>query len=73
MLWHHGIDYPLDEISVTLNAPEESGVYAIRSRATWVYVGESDNIHAHSSYPRGHDEGPSRERAMRASPRLSAR
>ena len=33
--------------SILGNAPEQSGVYALHSDMTWVYVGESANIRAH--------------------------
>ena len=38
--------YSFTHISVVLNAPEQSGVYALHYQASWVYVGESANIRA---------------------------
>lgn len=38
--------YPFSHTSIVLNAPEESGVYALHYQTTWVYVGESANIRA---------------------------
>jgi len=44
MPWRNPISYPLDTASVILNAPQESGVYALRHGKTWVYIGESKDI-----------------------------
>jgi len=46
MLWRNPPSYPFDTSSVRLNAPQEAGIYALRSPTRWVYVGESDNIRA---------------------------
>jgi len=43
--------------SVNKNAPAASGVYGLSNSAQWLYVGETDNIHAelrrHLEYPEG--------------------
>jgi hypothetical protein len=44
MPWSNSTTYPFNETSVILNAPAESGVYALYNKTTWVYVGESSNI-----------------------------
>ena len=46
MAWRNLTWYPFSESSVLLNAPHESGVYALFNKTTWVYVGESKNIRA---------------------------
>jgi hypothetical protein len=38
--------YAFTRTSVVLNAPERSGVYALYSKTTWVYIGEGENIRA---------------------------
>jgi hypothetical protein len=38
--------YSLTHTSIVLNAPEQSGVYALHYQTSWVYVGESANIRA---------------------------
>jgi hypothetical protein len=38
--------YSFSHTSVVVNAPEQSGVYALHYQTTWVYVGESANIRA---------------------------
>ena len=44
MPWRNPTSYPFDKASVVLNAPQESGVYALRHKKTWVYVGESSDV-----------------------------
>ena len=44
MPWKNPTSYPLDRSSVAVHAPPRSGVYAIFTRTTWIYVGESLNI-----------------------------
>ena len=44
-----GVDYnryPWSTQSIDLNAPSASGVYAIFNGQSWIYVGESGDIHA---------------------------
>ena len=38
--------YSFTHISIVLNAPERSGVYALHYQTSWIYVGESANIRA---------------------------
>ena len=44
MPWRNPASFPFDRASVMLNAPQESGVYALRTRTTWVYIGESNDV-----------------------------
>jgi hypothetical protein len=44
--WRNSTSYTFSQIYVILNAPPESGVYALYNKALWVYVGESENIRA---------------------------
>jgi hypothetical protein len=44
--WTSPARYSFSHTSVVLNAPDQSGVYALHYQATWVYVGESANIRA---------------------------
>ncbi len=44
MAWRNLTWYPFSESSVLLNAPHESGIYALFNKTTWVYIGESKNI-----------------------------
>ena len=45
MPWrNNAISYPFDIASVILNAPQDSGVYALRDTTIWVYIGESKDI-----------------------------
>jgi hypothetical protein len=46
MPWGNQTSYAFTRTSVVLNAPERSGVYALYSKATWVYIGEGENIRA---------------------------
>ena len=46
MPWNNPTSHVFSRISVIENAPQESGVYALRYQSTWVYVGESENIRA---------------------------
>ncbi len=46
MPWSNPTDYVFTRESVMLYAPQQSGVYVLRSKATWVYVGEAANIRA---------------------------
>ncbi|MGH7305633.1 MAG: hypothetical protein ACRELZ_20305 [Candidatus Rokuibacteriota bacterium] len=46
MAWRNPASYPFSTSSILLNAPHESGVYALFNKTTWVYVGESRNIRA---------------------------
>ncbi len=46
MVWATQTRFSFSQASVVLNAPEQSGVYALHSHGTWVYVGESANIRA---------------------------
>src|SRR5215831_5597510 len=41
MPWRNPVRYPFDKTSIILNAPNGSGVYALRNEHTWIYVGES--------------------------------
>ena len=36
--------YPLTHAGVVVNAPRESGVFAVAASGTYVYVGETDNL-----------------------------
>lgn len=36
--------YRFTQSSITLNAPEKSGVYALYDSKRWFYIGESNNI-----------------------------
>jgi hypothetical protein len=45
--WTSPARYVFSLTSILGNAPEQSGVYALHSDTTWVYVGESANIRAH--------------------------
>ena len=38
--------YSFTHISIVLNAPERSGVYALHYQTSWIYMGESANIRA---------------------------
>jgi len=44
--WTTRTRFSFSQASIVLNAPEQSGVYALHSLGTWVYVGESANIRA---------------------------
>jgi hypothetical protein len=44
MPWKNPTSYPFDKASIILNAPHESGVYALRNKTTWVYIGESSDV-----------------------------
>ena len=44
MTWTNSNSYPFNEMSVFLNAPPESGVYALYTSQQWVYIGESQDI-----------------------------
>lgn len=44
--WSNPDSYPFSRASVDLSAPEESGIYVLRSETTWVYIGEAENIRA---------------------------
>jgi hypothetical protein len=44
MPWRNPVSYPLETGSVLRNAPQESGVYALRHGKTWLYIGESKDI-----------------------------
>ncbi len=46
MAWRSPARYAFAHTSVVVNAPEQSGVYALHYQTTWVYVGESENIRA---------------------------
>jgi hypothetical protein len=39
-----GPSYPLTHAGIVVNAPRESGVFAVAERGTYVYVGETDNL-----------------------------
>ncbi|PYN89024.1 MAG: hypothetical protein DMD87_07555 [Candidatus Rokuibacteriota bacterium] len=44
MPWKNPNSYPFSMAAVVLNAPPESGVYALRSGTTWVYIGETGDV-----------------------------
>jgi hypothetical protein len=46
MPWGNPASYEFSRISICLNAPEQSGIYALYHRATWLYIGETENIRA---------------------------
>ena len=46
MPWRNSTSYTFSQSSVVLNAPQQSGVYALYYKTRWVYVGESENIRA---------------------------
>jgi excinuclease UvrABC nuclease subunit len=46
VVWTAQARYSFSQSSIVLNAPEQSGVYALHSHETWVYIGESANIRA---------------------------
>lgn len=46
MPWANPRSYEFNRLSVLVNAPELSGVYALFTSTTWVYVGESWNVRA---------------------------
>jgi excinuclease UvrABC nuclease subunit len=46
MPWGNPTSYEFSRMSVVRNAPEQSGIYALYHRATWVYIGETENIRA---------------------------
>ena len=46
MPWSSASSYVFSRASIMLNVPELSGIYVLHSQATWIYVGESENIRA---------------------------
>jgi hypothetical protein len=42
--WSNPLTFPFNETSVILNAPPQPGIYALYNKATWVYIGESENV-----------------------------
>jgi hypothetical protein len=46
MPWANPTNYEFSRMSIVRNAPEQSGIYALYHRATWVYIGETENIRA---------------------------
>ena len=44
MPWRSLTSYPFSGDSIRLNAPHESGIYALFNQATWVCVGGSRNM-----------------------------
>jgi excinuclease UvrABC nuclease subunit len=46
MPWGNPTSYEFSRMSIVRNAPEQSGVYALYHRATWIYIGEAENIRA---------------------------
>jgi hypothetical protein len=46
MPWGNPTSYEFSRMSIVRNAPEQSGIYVLHHRATWVYIGETENIRA---------------------------
>jgi excinuclease UvrABC nuclease subunit len=44
MPWNGTTGFQFNRASVLLNAPEQSGVYALFNEGVWVYIGEAKNI-----------------------------
>ncbi len=44
MPWQSPSWFPYDVLSVVASAPRRSGVYAIRNKDTWIYIGEAHDI-----------------------------
>ncbi|PYN85256.1 MAG: hypothetical protein DMD87_23645 [Candidatus Rokuibacteriota bacterium] len=44
MSWINPTRYPFTQRSVVVNAPMQSGVYALHNGIRWIYVGETSDI-----------------------------
>ena len=46
MPWNNPDGYAFARASIQVNAPEQSGVYALYNDHNWIYIGESQDIQA---------------------------